>query len=250
MKPSFDKYLRHRRASASDVIRSPASVARHGASSGLSHSIRRLIPSFGRKSSNAGIVTPYTYVSPAGFNATISHPKQVVMVETGMARMDSVLTVPEFTDPRPAPATPPDPRFTDSTIRSTVSDPEVLGVRDIFSLEYLKQLQRTTKRRYNIRGVAWRRRPSNVAGVEGLREDLSVKNSDITCIEFIDDDLVDCGELVFISKVNTSQDVVSPMGALTVQKASQGPDAKGKLKQSDNMLTKVEQTSGPSVSSK
>ncbi|KAG8914653.1 hypothetical protein FRC02_004891 [Tulasnella sp. 418] len=171
------------------------------------------------------------------------------MVGTEMARMDSVLTVPEFTDPRPAPTAPPGPRFTDSTIRSTVSDPEVLGVRDIFSLEYLKRLQRTTKRRYNIRRVAWRHRPSNVAGVEGLREDLSVKNSDITCIEFIDDDLVDCGELVLISKVNTSQDSNSPMGALTVQKASKGLDAKGKLKQSDNMLTKVEQTPGPSVSS-
>ncbi|KAG8910736.1 hypothetical protein FRC02_007031, partial [Tulasnella sp. 418] len=92
MKPSFAKLLRRRRASDSDIIRrSPASVVRDGASSGLSHSIRRLIPSFGRKSSNAGIVTPYTYVSldwfgflicgvfigsslqvsPAGFYATI-----------------------------------------------------------------------------------------------------------------------------------------------------------------------------------
>ncbi|KAG8917480.1 hypothetical protein FRC03_003372 [Tulasnella sp. 419] len=52
--------------------------------------------------------------------------------------------------------------------------------------------------------MAWRRRPSNVAGVEGLREDLSVKDTEITCIEFIDDDLVDCGELVLISKVNTT----------------------------------------------
>ncbi|KAG8941664.1 hypothetical protein FRC03_004232 [Tulasnella sp. 419] len=71
MKPSFAKLLRPRRASDSDVICTPASsVTRDGASSGLSHSIRRLIPSFGRKSSNARIVTPYTYVSPAGFNAT------------------------------------------------------------------------------------------------------------------------------------------------------------------------------------
>ncbi|KAG8918937.1 hypothetical protein FRC02_002028, partial [Tulasnella sp. 418] len=144
MKPSFAQLL-PRRASDSDVIRSPTSVARDGASSGL---IRRLIPSFGRKSSNAGIVTPYTYVSPAELKAAISVPKQVVVVETEMARMESALSAPEFTTPRPAPPTPARPRFSGSTTRSTVSDSEMPNGRAFTynnSVEYLKQWDGMTK---------------------------------------------------------------------------------------------------------